>query len=289
MPSSRLWIVATPIGNPGDLSPRGREILAGADLILAEDTRRAEQLFRKSGITPKRLLSFFEHNEAERQKDALDALEGGRSVALITDAGTPLMADPGYRLVRACRAAGLPVSPVPGPSAPVAALSAAGLPPIPFSFLGFLPRGAGARRELFSSFAAVPGSIVFFERKNRLQESLALACEILGDREIAICRELTKEHEEFIIGRLGNAAALAGGLLGEITVIIAPAQTSGRIAETELEEILRDAMAAGLKPKDAARSVRKLARGWSGSELYDLAVELSKNPCERQCLKKEQI
>ncbi|MDE5879381.1 MAG: 16S rRNA (cytidine(1402)-2'-O)-methyltransferase, partial [Desulfovibrio sp.] len=210
MPSTspRLWIVATPLGNPGDLSPRAREILASADLVLAEDTRRAAELFRRLGLAPRRFVSFYEQNEEERREEALAALRAGAQVALISDAGTPLLADPGYRLVRACRREGLAVSPVPGPSAPVAALSAAGLPPLPFTFLGFLPRDAGPRRALFQAYAKVPGSLVFFERKDRLAQSLALAAAILGPRELAICRELTKTHEEFVLGRLENGAEL---------------------------------------------------------------------------------
>lgn len=274
MPSPLLWIVATPIGNIDDLSPRARSVLAGADLIMAEDTRRAGLLLSRLGIRPARLLSFFEHNEAERQEEALAALASGESVALMTDAGTPLLADPGYRLVRKCRELGIQVRPVPGPSAPVAALSAAGIAPIPFTFLGFLPRAEAARRDLFASFASVPGSLVFFERRNRLKESLAIAHEALGEREFAICRELTKVHEEFIYGILPGDEAAVDGLLGEITVIIGPPVKSARLDEPSVEKLLLAALARGLKPKEAAREVRKLASGWKVSELYELIQEL---------------
>lgn len=269
MPSPRLWIVATPIGNIDDLSPRARSILQSASLILAEDTRRAAQLLAKAGIAHGRLLSFFEHNEDERLKEALEALESGAEVALMTDAGTPLLADPGYKLVRACRERGIAVSPAPGPSAPIAALSAAGIAPIPFSFLGFLPRSAGARKELFQAFKNAPGSLVFFERKNRLAESLALALAILGDRELAICRELTKAHEEFIIGSLSQAA-IGDNLLGEITVIIGPAPKTGKAPEAEVKEMLLATLATGIRPRAAASAVRKRAQGWSSAELYAL-------------------
>lgn len=172
--------MATPLGNPGDLSPRAREVLAGADLILAEDTRRAGLLCSQCNIPARRFLSFHDHNESERQEEALRLLRQGQNLALVSDAGTPLLADPGYRLVRACRAEGLPVSPVPGPSAPVTALSAAGIPPLPYTFLGFLPRDAAGRRATLSAFARTPGSLIFFERKDRLRESLAQAAELLG-------------------------------------------------------------------------------------------------------------
>lgn len=276
MQSPRLWIVATPIGNLDDLSPRARSILGEADLILSEDTRRAGKLLADAGVAPKKMLSFFEHNEAERQKEAISALEAGAVVALITDAGTPLLADPGYRLVRECRRQGLPVSPVPGPSAPVAALSAAGLAPIPFTFLGFLPRSARGRQELFQAYAAVPGSLVFFERKNRLPQSLEIAAHVLGDRETAICRELTKTHEEFIMTSLSQAAKDATGLLGELTIVIGPAAKSDKMPDDETMQLLLGALARGLKPRDAAREVKKVARGWNISELYSLIQTLKK-------------
>ena len=230
----RLWIVATPLGNPGDLSPRARAVLTEADLVLAEDTRRTARLFRDCGIEARRLLSFHDHNETERQEHVLRSLREGQSVALVSDAGTPLLADPGYRLVRACRKEGLPVSPLPGPSAPVAALSAAGLPPLPHSFLGFLPRDASGRDALFAAFAHVPGSLIFFERKDRLKESLARAAKLLGPREAAVCRELTKEHEEFILVRLENSEDLPDDLLGEITVIIGPPEQVSRSPEKDV-------------------------------------------------------
>lgn len=269
--SPRLWIVATPLGNPGDLSSRACQILETADLVLTEDTRRAAALFRRLGLPPRNFLSFYEQNEEARHKEVLTALRGGAQVALVSDAGTPLLADPGYRLVRACRHEGISVSPVPGPSAPVAALSAAGLPPLPFTFLGFLPRDAAGRRALFRTYAAVPGSLIFFERKDRLKESLALAAEILGMRELAICRELTKIHEEFLLGRLEDAGKLVRELLGEITVIIGPPEgVPARAPRAEAEHCLRAILAEGRKPRDAAREAHSRVPGWSIKELYAL-------------------
>lgn len=271
--SPRLWIVATPLGNPGDLSPRAREILENADLILAEDTRRALQLCRLCGIRnmqTRRFLSFYDHNETRRQEEVLRLLREGRDLALISDAGTPLLADPGYRLVRACRKEGLPVSPVPGPSAPVAALSAAGIAPLPHTFLGFLPRDAGGCEALFAAFARTPGSLIFFERKDRLEKSLALAARILGPRDLAICRELTKTHEEFILARLEDSDSLPHDLLGEITVLIGPPETVGRMPRHEVEELLHAELARGGKPREVARRVQSAAPGWSCKELYAL-------------------
>ncbi|WP_374281808.1 16S rRNA (cytidine(1402)-2'-O)-methyltransferase [Desulfovibrio sp.] len=268
--ANRLWIVATPLGNPGDLSPRAREVLASADLVLAEDTRRTARLLRECGLEVRRLLSFHDHNETERQEGVLRLLREGQNVALVSDAGTPLLADPGYRLVRACRKEGLAVSPLPGPSAPVTALSAAGIPPLPHSFLGFLPRDAAGRDALFSAFAHVPGALIFFERKDRLKESLAQAARILGPRELAVCRELTKEHEEFIVGRLEDSAQLPDELLGEITVVVGPPEHTERTPREEVLLLANAELAQGGKPRQVARRVQDAVRGWSGKEIYAL-------------------
>lgn len=276
---SPLWIVSTPIGNLEDLSPRARSILSEADLVLAEDTRRTGLLLSQCGIKARKLSSFHDHNEADRQKDVMALLEAGKNVALVSDAGTPLLADPGYRLVRECRNNGIRVSPIPGPSAPVAALSAAGIPPLPFTFLGFLPRTEGARKELFKAYASVPGSLVFFERKDRLSESLTQAYDILGPREIAICRELTKTYEEFIVGRLEEGAELAKNLLGEITVVIGPPEKKERASKTEALEIMREFLSEGMKPRKAAMEGSRLCPGWTAKELYDLNLE-NKHPFE---------
>ncbi|MDR3358268.1 MAG: 16S rRNA (cytidine(1402)-2'-O)-methyltransferase [Desulfovibrio sp.] len=274
--SSRLWVVATPLGNPGDFSPRAREILAGVDAILAEDTRRAARLCAGHGILPRRLLSFFEHNEEKRTEEALRLLKEGRSLALISDAGTPLLADPGYRLVRACRRGGIAVSPLPGPSAPAAALSAAGIPPLPYTFLGFPPRDAAGRKALFTAFAAMPGSLVFFERRDRLRASLAVAREIFGPRELAICRELTKTHEEFILTRLERAAELPEELPGELTIIIGPPESVERPPEREIRRLIAAVPAEErrrLKPRELARRLRDTAPGWSVKEIYALMAD----------------
>lgn len=267
--ANRLWIIATPLGNPGDLSPRARAVLETADLVLAEDTRRAAALLRQCGISARRLLSFYDHNEADRQESVLRLLRQGKGVALISDAGTPLLADPGYRLVRAARREGLDVSPLPGPSAPVAALSAAGIAPLPFSFLGFLPRDRAGREGIFRAFAHVPGSLVFFERKDRLRDSLALAAAALGPRELAVCRELTKDHEEFILTRL-EAPDLPESLLGEITVVVGPPERMERTPEEETRRLALAELARGGRPRDAVRRLLGRVRGWSGKELYAL-------------------
>lgn len=266
----RLWIVAVPLGNVHDLSPRARDILESADVILAEDTRRAGILFHNCGLTAKRFLSFHDHNESDRQEEALRLLREGQNIALISDAGTPLLADPGYRLVRACRREGITVSPVPGPSAPTAALSAAGIAPLPHSFLGFLPRDTSGRERLLRAFSTIPGSLLFFERKDRLKDSLGVAFRILGPREVAVCRELTKTHEEFILLRLEEYQSLPDTLLGEITVVIGPPETAARTPQEEVARIAASEAAHGGKPRDVARRVQQCVSGWSGKEIYAL-------------------
>ncbi|MFH1913223.1 MAG: 16S rRNA (cytidine(1402)-2'-O)-methyltransferase [Pseudomonadota bacterium] len=267
--AGKLWVVATPLGNAGDLSPRARDILTDADIILAEDTRRAGLLFKRLGLSRHgRLVSFFEHNEEKRLPKVLDWLEEGMAVALVSDAGTPLLSDPGFTLVRACREQGFAVSPVPGPSAPVAALSASGLPPLPYTFLGFTPRKKSHTEALFLAHRDTGATLVFFERKTRLAGTLEIAADILGDREFCVARELTKEYEEFLRGRLGDLTGIDPELRGELTVIIGPATGGDRTSETELERLVAEESVVGGRPKEIARRVAARAVGWTAKEVY---------------------
>lgn len=266
--SGTLWIVATPLGNPGDLSARARTVLSAVSGILAEDTRRAGALLARCGLVPPPFFSFHDHNEEARLPLVLARLQEGRDLALISDAGTPLLSDPGYRLVRACRDAGIRVSPVPGPSAPVTALCASGLPPYPFAFLGFAPRKEAEREAFFAPYAALPLTLVFFERKDRLAATLAEARALLGAREVCIARELTKEHEEFLFFRLEDCAALPETLLGEITVILGPPEQAMRSADDVADAVLAAESAAGGGAREAARRAQARLRGWTRKELY---------------------
>jgi probable S-adenosylmethionine-dependent methyltransferase, YraL family len=266
--SGTLWIVATPLGNPGDLSPRAREVLGGVDGILAEDTRRAGLLLARCNIAAPAFTSLHDHNEEERLPRLLAWLKEGKNLALISDAGTPLLSDPGYRLVRACRREGIRVSPVPGPSAPVAALSASGLPPQPFAFLGFLPRKGTERQALFASFANLDITLIFFERKDRLNDSLADAFAALGLREVCIARELTKTYEEFLFFPLEDHTSLPDSLLGEITVLIGPPPAGRRSPLEEADAVLAEEAAQGGKARDIARRAQRRLPGWTGKELY---------------------
>ncbi len=268
-----VWIVATPLGNLGDFSPRARQTLEDADVILAEDTRRAGHLLQLAGITGKRLLSLHEHNEADRIGEVLALLQQGLQVAVVSDAGTPLIADPGYRLVAACRQQGVCVVPVPGPCAPITALMASGLPPYPFVFLGFLPRKGGDARALLGPYAAIGATLVFFERKNRVLPTLELAFEVLGSREFCLARELTKKHEQFINGRLGQLQDFTAELLGEVTVVIGPPTEIAATSRPEVVDRVQSLVREGMRPRDVARTVRDQTRGWSVKEIYELIVE----------------
>ncbi len=268
----RLWVVATPLGNPGDFSPRARIVLGDADLVLAEDTRRAGLLFARCGLEAKRFVSLHEHNEAKRLPQVLEELQSGKVAALISDAGTPLLSDPGFRLVRACREAGLRVSPVPGPSAPLAALCASGLPPQPFVFLGFPPRKAGEQESFFAPYAALDATLIFFERKDRVAETLARAHGVLGPREACIARELTKTYEEFIVFRLGGELPFVD-LLGELTIILGPPEKGERTPQREVSALLAQKASQGLKPRELARLVQGEVCGWTAKDVYRLLQE----------------
>lgn len=227
----RLRIVATPIGNLADLSPRARDALLTADLVACEDTRRTGRLFQNLGAGGAggaggrpAMLPLHDHNEDRQIGRVLRLLEDGGDVTLVSDAGTPLVSDPGFRLVRAAVARGLAVEALPGPSAILAALVVSGLPPYPFTFLGFPPPKQGRRRRFFDSHAELPHTLVFFESPQRAAASLADAAAAFGpDRDAALARELTKLHEEVLRGPLGELApgvADRPKLRGEVTVVV---------------------------------------------------------------------
>ncbi len=274
MPSKvQLWIVAIPLGNLGDVSPRAKEILSSADVVLAEDTRRAGLFCQRALIKAQSFLSLHDHNEEERIKHILALFEEGKTAALISDAGTPLMADPGFRLVRACRHAGIGVSMVPGPSAPIAALMAAGIAPQPFTFFGFLPRDTAHKENTLAPYAQLNTTLVFFERKDRVHNTLALAHSLLGPRELCIARELTKTYEEFILTRLEDYANISQDLKGEITIIIGPPEQCTKTSQEEVQRILAEEFLKGGKARDVSRRVQSKVQGWTSKEIYLLSSQ----------------
>jgi 16S rRNA (cytidine1402-2'-O)-methyltransferase len=238
--SGTLFVVGTPIGNLDDLSPRAQAALESADIVAAEDTRRTRGLL--SQFRPEvRIIAYHEHNETERIPELVEALRNGAKVSLVSDAGTPAISDPGMKLVRAARAAGIAVVPIPGPSAVLAALSACGLPTDRFVFEGFLPRRAGARSERLAALRRELRTIVLFEAVHRVQETLAALVEVFGgERQAAVARELTKIHEQIVSAPLAELAARLGGeipLLGEFVVVVAGAAAETPPDEAEAERI----------------------------------------------------
>ena len=280
-----LTLVATPIGNLADLSPRALAALRGADAVLCEDSRVTAKLLARHGISVA-LWPLHEHNEDARIPDLLERLRGGARLALVSDAGTPLVSDPGYRLVRAAIAAGVAVHSVPGPNAAVMALTLSGLPPHPFLFLGFLPARAGPRDAALAQLkaqeqAGLSATLVFYEAPHRVAETLAALAVALGaDRPAALARELTKRFEEVRRGTLAElaAAARADPPRGEVVLLAGPAPADAGGA-ADLDHALRAAM-AGMSLRDAAAAVA-LAHGLPRKPVYARALELAaENPRE---------
>lgn len=274
-----LHIVATPIGNLKDISFRALATLAAADAVLAEDTRTSKTLLAHYGIaTP--LLPYHEHNAAQMRPKILEKLRQGGRLALISDAGTPLVSDPGYKLVAELVAEGLPVTGIPGPSAVLAALVLAGLPTDRFFFEGFLPPKAAARKARLTELAAIPGTLVFFESPRRLAEMLADAAAVLGARSGAVARELTKYYETVRRGALPELAAHyaeAEEARGEIVVVIGPPDASAAAAQGDtLDEALRAALAK-VSLKEAVAQVAA-ASGQPRRVVYARALELTRTP-----------
>ncbi len=271
-----LHIVATPIGNLGDITLRALDALAGADLIACEDTRVSRKLLDRYGIA-RPLTPYHEHNAAKARPVLLRRLAAGAAIALVSDAGTPLISDPGYKLVRAAQDAGHTVTALPGASAVMAGLAVAGLPTDQFLFVGFLPPKEAARRTRIAELARIPATLVVFETGPRLAATLAdLAAGLGGHREAALCRELTKLHEEI---RHGGLAALAENYRhdaprGEIVLVIAPPPASEPVGAAETETMLRQAMAR-VSLKDAVGEVAD-ATGLPRREVYQQALALTK-------------
>lgn len=269
---STLFLVATPIGNLEDVTLRALRVLREVPLIAAEDTRTARKLLTHFDIHT-RLLSYNEHNMHERTGQLLRSLETG-DLALVSEAGTPGLSDPGHELVVAALAAGHEVSPVPGPAAPIAALVASGLPFRQFAFLGFLPRRSTERKRLFSERATDPATLVCFESPHRLRDALHDALSALGDRRVAVCRELTKLHEEVFRALLSDAIAHFQEPRGEFTIVIegAPERVID-VSDDDLRAELRRLRELGVSPRDAAAEVTRRT-GAAKRRVYALSLEL---------------
>lgn len=274
--AGRLVLVGTPIGNLGDLSPRARQVLATADVVACEDTRRTGRLLALVGLERRPLLRLDDHTELSRIDDVLERLRAGATVAVVSDAGMPGIADPGERLVAAAVAAGLAVEVVPGPSAVVTAVVGSGLPAGRFCFEGFLPRRPAARAALLAELRDERRTLVFYEAPHRLAAALAdLAAAFGAERRVAVVRELTKLHEQWVRTTLGEAAALAASTppRGEHVVVVAGADPPPAATEADLEGAVAAALAAGATVKEAAASVAART-GAPRRAVYELALRL---------------
>ncbi len=258
-----LFVVATPIGNLEDVTLRALRVLREADQILAEDTRRTRILLDRHGIGA-RPVSLHAHNESARAAEVLERLAGGASVALVSDAGTPLISDPGERLVAAAVAAGHAVVPVPGPSAVLSALTVSGLPAGSFTMLGFLPRRASARQKLLQRFRTAPETLVVFEAPGRMAATLGALRDSLGDRPACVARELTKLHEETVRGSLSELAErfAAAPPRGEVTLVVGGAGDDAAAEDDDaaLDALIHERVAAGCSPRDVAAELSGLGR-----------------------------
>lgn len=266
--SGTLYVVATPIGNLEDITLRALRILGEVDRIACEDTRQTRKLLDRHGIS-KPLVSYHEYNEQARAEELLSELEAGRNIALVSDAGTPLIADPGYRIVEQARARGITVTPIPGPSALISALSASGLPTDSFLFGGFLPAKKTQRRKLLEEMKAYPATLVFYEAPHRILETLSDIAEILGPREVTLARELTKIHEEFLMGeasQLREALAKRPIIKGEITLMIAKGNPPAQVTNS-MEDAFDKLIAAGVPRMEAMKTIAR-ERGLSKREVY---------------------
>ena len=271
-----LYIVATPIGNLEDITLRALRVLKEVDLIACEDTRHTRKLLAHYQIS-KPTVSYHEHNERERAAELINKLEAGLNIALVSDAGTPVISDPGFHIVNEAIDRQIPVVPIPGPSALVTALSAAALPTAEFAFIGFLPSRGAARRARLKELADFRSTLIFYEAPHRIKATIEDAREIFGDRDCVVARELTKLHEEFVRGRLSEIAMPEGSARGEIVLLVGPPreglarQTGGEATRSIVEEVEQLMDAHGLDQKSALKRVAR-ERGIGKSEAYRLMI-----------------
>jgi len=269
-----LHVTSTPIGHLSDISLRAVNALAAADEILCEDTRVTGKLLQRYGIS-NRLVPYHDHNAAKLRPRILGELQAGKAMVLVSDAGTPLVSDPGFKLARAVIEAGLPLHVIPGASAPLAALTLSGLPSDRFMFSGFLPEKQGERRRFLTELKAVPATLIFFESPRRIEAALADIAEVLGPRSIAVARELTKLHEEALRGGPVDVAALLAGreaVKGEITLVVAPPGEAAPPEPEEIDAALREAASTMPAGRAAAEVAHRF--GIAKKELYERLLVL---------------
>jgi len=277
-PSPGLYLVCTPIGNLGDITHRAMTVLTYADAIACEDTRVTAKLLMLLGVPHKTLISYHDHNAAHAAPALIERLRQGQCIALVSDAGAPIISDPGFPLVEQARAIGVPVTSLPGPSAVITALQLSGLPAERFLFAGFLPPKTTQRRQTLRELATVPSTLIFFESPNRLADSLADMAAVLGNRPAAVTRELTKLYEESVRAPLEDLAEryLKQTVKGEIVVVIGPPDQDEPMTEQRLDDRISAALAEGLGVRDAAALVAA-ETGHPRRQVYARALVLSKS------------
>jgi 16S rRNA (cytidine1402-2'-O)-methyltransferase len=269
----KLFVVATPIGNLKDITLRALEVLKEADLIACEDTRQTKKLLSHYSIEGKKLTPYHEHNEEKKTQELLSLLKEGQTVALVSDAGTPCISDPGYRLVKAAREEGVPVEPVPGPSAVTAALSASGLPTDRFAFVGFLPRKEGKLKEALKEAVELPFTVVAYESPHRLERSLETLAQLYPDYSLALYKEITKLNEEFMFGtarELLKKLKEEGKLKGEFVLLFPPYEKEEKESP---EEALKELLSRGVPFKEAVKEAAKRS-GLPKREVYKIGLKL---------------
>jgi len=272
-----LYVVATPIGNLEDITIRAINVLKNADIVACEDTRRTKKLLSHLNIRGKNLLSYHEHNEEKQAQKLISLLKEGHSIALVSDAGTPCISDPGYRLVNLARKENIPVIPIPGPSALISALSASGFPTDRFFFGGFLPRKEKALKEELDKAFRRPFTSVYYESPHRVEKTLRLIADKFPSREIGIYREITKLNEEFLKGKADNILSellSQDKLRGEFVILIPPGETE--TPDVDLDRILEKLLSEGLSIKEASKEAARIT-GLPKREIYRRALELLSN------------
>ena len=273
-----IYIVATPIGNLKDISERAKEVLRAADIIACEDTRVARKLFSLLGLPAhKEFIRLEDHNEAEQTEMLISEAQKGKIIAQISDAGSPLISDPGYKLVRRCRETGVDVFAIPGACALICALQLSGLPTNSFMFAGFIPNKEKARKDLFNKLKEIDTTLIFYETANRIVKSLEMAAEVFGDRELAVAREITKVYEECVNGTAQELLAhfAAKEHKGEIVLIVSPPPEDIKTAGLDIEKLLKKQM----KKETLKTAVKNIveAYGLNKNEVYNLALKLKNN------------
>ncbi len=272
--TGKLLLVGTPLGNLSDMAPRAVDALKSADLILCEDTRHTRKLLNHFGID-RPTDSYHEHNEDQKAAMLIERIVGGQTLALVSDAGMPVVSDPGYRIVRLARERGLTVEPIPGPFAGVLALAASGIAPLPFTFLGFTPHRQGERLDFYRRAAELGHTVVIYESPERVVASLQDALEILGDTEVTVAREMTKMHEELLSGTVSEVLATLterDRVHGEITIVLAArAREAKEVSPDELRAEFERLRESGMRRNDAVKAVAEKF-GMRKNDVYRLLV-----------------